>query len=133
MRANQLNVFPPALVSALLTLALSGCGDSNAPTVPPTGAIEITVITASTIGQVDTTAYVVSIDDGGWRSVGVPTRVKIDGLSKARHRITLSGLPTNCSVTSLNPLVVDLDPGLGVLLVSFMVECSLDGPSPWDY
>ena len=132
MRANQRNIMPD-LISALLTLALSGCGDSNAPTAPPTGAIEITVMTTSTIGDVDTTGYVVSIDDGAWRSVGVPTRVEIDGLSKARHRITLSGLGTNCSVTSPNPLLVDLDPGLGTLLLTFMVKCPMEGPFPWDY
>jgi len=133
MRANQRNIIPSALISALLILALSGCGDSNPPTAPPTGTIEITVMTASTIGDVDTTGYVVSIDDGAWRSVGVPTRVEIDGLSKARHSITLSGLPTNCSVTSPNPLVVDLDPDLGTLLLTFMVKCPMEGPFPWDY
>jgi len=90
-------------------------------------------MTTSTIGDVDTTGYVVSIDDGAWRSVGVPTRVEIDGLSKARHSITLSGLPTNCSVTSPNPLLVDVDPDLGTLLLTFMVKCPMEGPFPWDY
>jgi hypothetical protein len=119
------------VLPALATLA---CGrDSTAPAAPKTGAIEITVMTVSTIGLVDTSAYVVSVDNGTWQAVGVPTRVKIGGLAKAIHRIELSGLPANCFNTSDNPLFVDLDPALGTLLITFSVTCSLEGPNPWDY
>jgi hypothetical protein len=131
MRVNQSRLIPALFVfPAFVTLA---CGhDSTAP-VAPTGAIEITVSTVSTIGLVDTTAYMVSVDNGAWQAVGVPTRVKIGGLSKASHRITLSGLPASCYSTSDNPLSVDLNPDLGTLLVTFSVSCSLEGPNPWDY
>ena len=133
MRASQrlAPAFFLFVIPAFVTLA---CGrDSTAPVVPKLGAIEITVSTVSTIGAVDTSAYVVSVDNGSWQSVGVPTRVKIGGLTRATHRIALSGLPANCFSTSDNPLLVDYNPDLGTLLVTFSVTCSLEGPDPWGY
>ena len=133
MRVNQRR-----LVSSLFQLVLPAfvalaCGhDSIAPVAPKTGAIEITVMTVSTIGEVDTTKYSVSVDDGPWQPVGVPTRLKIGGLTRASHRIALTGLAANCYSTSDNPLLVDLNPDLGTLLVTFSVACSLEG-NPWDY
>ena len=133
MRVNR-RLAPAFFLFVLPAFATLACGhDSTAPVTPQTGAIEITVTTASTIGAVDTTAYAVSIDNGAWQQVGVPTRVRIGGLSKASHRITLSGLAANCYVTSDNPLLVDLNPDLGTLLVTFSVSCSLEGPDPWGY
>ncbi|HJP60676.1 MAG TPA: hypothetical protein VJ865_11775 [Gemmatimonadaceae bacterium] len=134
MRVNQGRPGSAFFLFVLPALATLACGrDSTAPVAPKTGAIEITVTTTSTIGQVDTANYVVSIDNGAWQPVGVPTRVKIGGLSRANHSITLSGMPTNCFVTSGNPLLVVVNPDLGTLLVTFSVSCSLEGPSPWDY
>lgn len=131
MRSNRRPALFLFVLPAFVTLA---CGhDSTAPTAPKTGAIEITVTTASSIGAVDTTGYLVSIDDRPWQAVGVPTRVKIGGLTRASHRIALSGLAANCYSTSDNPLSVDFNPDLGTLLVTFSVSCSLQEPNPWDY
>ena len=133
MRVNQ-RLAPAFFLFVLPAFATLACGhDSTAPVAPKTGAIEITVSTVSTIGAVDTTGYLVSVDNGTWQAVGVPTRVKIGGLTKASHRIALSGLPANCASTSDNPLWVDLNPDLGTLLVTFSVSCSPNSPSPWDY
>ena len=133
MRANQSRRFAAFLFFVLLGFTPLACGrDSTAPPLK-TGAIEITVTTASTIGEIDVTAYRVSVDNGAPHTLGVPPRVKIDGLSKAQHSIMLSGLAANCGVTSGNPLVVNLDPDLGTLLVTFSVSCTEGGPNPWDY
>ena len=133
MRVNQsyrVVAFPALL---LLAFTLPACGrDSTAPPLK-TGAIEITVTTTSSIGDVDVTGYRVSIDNGAAQAVGVPARIRIDGLSKAQHTIMLSGLAAKCGVTSGNPLTVDLNPDLGTLLVTFEVACTSDGPYPWDY
>ena len=132
MRVNR-RLGPTSFLFVLPAFVTLACGhDSTAPVSPKTGSIEITVTTVSTIGAVDTTAYAVSID-GVVHQVGVPTRVKIGGLSKASHSIALSGLAANCYVTGDNPLVVDLHPELGTLLVTFSVSCALVGPDPWGY
>ena len=134
MRAHKHYLSPTSLLIGVLAVASLGCGrDSTAPLVPKTGAIEITVTTVSTIGAVDTTGYLVSIDSEGSQAVGASARVRIDGLNRSSHRITLSGLPANCYTTSDNPLSVDINPDLGTLLVTFSVACSLNGPGPWDY
>jgi len=131
MRVSQRYLSPTFLLIAVVTV---GCGrDSTAPEIAKTGAIEITVSTTSTIGQVDTTGYMVRIDDDVWRAVGVPTRVRIDGVSRAMHRVTLSGLAANCYVAQDNPMLVNVDPELGTLLVTFSVNCSPSGPDPWGY
>jgi hypothetical protein len=133
-----MRVFPRYLVSRLIVFALpllvaAGCGhDSTAPT-PQTGAIEITVMTTSSIGQVDTTQYQVSVDNGAWQPVGVPTRVRIGSLTRARHYVMLAGLAANCGTTSDNPVVFDLDPELGTLLLTFTVDCAPPHPDPWGY
>ena len=132
MRVNR-RLAPAVFLFVLPAFATVACAhDSTAPAAKM-GAIEITVSTVSRIGQVDTANYAVSIDNGAWQRVGVPTRVRIGSLSKANHRITLSGLATNCYSTSDNPLLVDLNPALGTLLVTFSVSCSMAGPNPWDY
>jgi len=131
MRVSQRYLSPTFLLSALVML---GCGrDSTAPVTAKTGAIEITISTLSTIDQVDTAGYMVRIDNDAWRAVGVPTRVRIDGVSRAVHTVTLTGLAASCSVDHQNPLSVDVNPDLGTVLVTFSVSCSPSGPDPWGY
>lgn len=133
MRVTPRYPAPPFLVFVLAAFAAFGCGhDSTAP-APKTGAIQITVSTVSTIADVDTASYQVSVDNGAWQAVGVPARLRIDGLTKAKHRIELSGVALDCAVTGGNPLWVDLNPDAGTLLVTFSVECAPGGLSPWDY
>ena len=104
--------FLPSSFLALVPLAFATlvCGrDSTAPiVVPKTGAVEVTITTTSTIGEVDLTRYQVRIDLGRWVNVGVPTRVTIDGVSKASHRIELSGFAAHCAAVS-NPRQIEVD------------------------
>ena len=133
MRVTSQYLASRFIVFALPVLVALGCGhDSTAP-APKTGAIEITVVTTSSIGAVDTTQYQVSVDNGPRRAVGVPTRVLIGGLTKATHFVNLYGMPANCGTTSDNPIAFDLNPDLGTLLLTFSVNCAPYEPSPWDY
>ena len=117
------------LLPALLAM---GCGQGS--TEPaPTGAIEVTVLTTTSIGEVDTEHYLITVDNNPAHRIGAPTVFRISGLTKGPHSVRLSGLPGNCLVTHQNPLLIDLDPTLGTLLLTFSVNCGPLTDSPWDY
>ncbi|HJQ12044.1 MAG TPA: hypothetical protein VJ840_13525 [Gemmatimonadaceae bacterium] len=136
MRAENRFTTPTFLALVPLLFAMPGCGrDSTAPILPalPKGAVEVTITTTSTIGEIDITRYQVRIDLGQWVNVGVPTQVRIEGVTKANHRIELGGLAANCAVIGGNPRQIAVDPDLGTLLVSFSVSCTPESWNPWDY
>ena len=122
-------------LAASLTL---GCDDSNGPAapVPPTGAIEITVSTASAVSDIDPDGYTLSIDGGPGQPVAVNGAVRIGALPNGKHLVRLDGLAANCSVDGANPLSVDVIAENTALPVSFSVSCTVQiygGQGDWDY
>ena len=87
-------------LAAILTL---GCDDSRPPAGPVTGAIEITVATASASIDIDPDGYSLSIDGGPGLPVGVNAAVTIGALPTGKHLVRLDGVAPNCSVSGTNP------------------------------
>lgn len=121
-------------LAAILTL---GCGDSTgplAPAPPPTGAIEVTVLTESASVDVDPDGYTLSVDGGSSQAVGVNATVTIGALSTGTHLLRLDGLAVNCSVSGANPRSVDVIVDERASPVSFSVTCvTTTGKGDWDY
>ena len=118
---------------AVLTL---GCRDSTPTAVaPPTGAIEITVSTASSVIDRDIDGYLLIIDGGPGKHLEVDTALTIRDLPMGKHLVRLDGLAPNCWVSGSNPRSVDVIRGARSP-VSFEVACSAKSepdPDGWDY
>jgi hypothetical protein len=116
-------------------ILILGCGDSIGPGVPTTGSIEITVSTASAPTDIDPDGYALRIDDELRQAIDVNGAVTIGALPRGRYLVRLDGLATNCSVSSTNPLWVNVI-STRVSRVSFSVSCIAmtdTGPGGWDY
>lgn len=74
-------------------------------TVPATFTITCTALTGdltvntSTTGSSQPTSYSVSVDGGGSQTIDANGSVTFTGLTAGSHTITLSGVPSNCSVS----------------------------------
>jgi hypothetical protein len=127
------------LAAAFLGLAgvlILGCGDSAGPAAPPTGAIEITVSTASASVDIDPNGYSVSVDGRPGQAVGVNAAVTFGSLSTGTHLVQLGDLALNCSVSGTNPRSVDVNADGAASPVSFAVSCiamTETGAGDWDY
>jgi hypothetical protein len=127
----------------LTPMLTMGCGDSPGPIVPTTGAIEITVSTASENVAVDPDGYVLSVvAEPGLRiwlpahSVGVNAIVTVVALPTGKYLVRLDGLAPNCSVSGTNPRSVDVITDEAASTVSFSVSCLAQtdtGAGDWDY
>lgn len=120
-------------LAAMLTL---GCNDSNGPAAPMTGAIEITVWTASADVDIDPDGYTLSIDGRPGQAVGVNAALTIGALSSGKHFVRLDGVAPNCSVGGANPRLVDVIADEAAAPVSFSVSCIAKGDTgagEWDY
>jgi Tol biopolymer transport system component len=107
----------------LSAIALIGCSDS---TEPRTGSIKATVITTSAVEDRDVDGYLVSVDAGAQFLIGVSAALTIGDLDAGIHTVSLEGLAPNCTVTSPNPVNVDIvtsgDPSV-TTPVTFSVAC----------
>ena len=120
-------------LASVLTL---GCGDSTAPAAPTTGAIAISVSTASAPIDVDPDGYTLSIDGRPGQAVGVNATLTIGALPEGSHLLRLDGLAPNCSVRGPTPLSVDVIADNRASVASFSVLCSAkdgSGAGDWDY
>jgi hypothetical protein len=134
MRPTPYHLAAPFLGLAwILTL---GCGgDSIGPAAPePTGRIEVTVSTASESIYIDPDGYTVSIDNRPGPKVGVNATLTLGSLSPGTHFVRIGDLAANCSVTSANPVSVDVHADGAASPVSFAVSCvPYSGGGDWDY
>lgn len=106
-------------LAAILTL---GCNDFNAPAAPMTGTLEINVFTSGASIDFDPDGYVIGVDTGPQRAVGVNTTETFPELPPGSHLVRLEGLSPNCSVRGTGKLSVDVTAG-GKAVALFAVSC----------
>lgn len=81
-------------------------------------------LTSTTTGDdPDPDGYTVSIDGGAGQAVPVNGNVLLSNVAAGDRSLQLSGIATNCSVTSPNPLVVTV-PFADTVAAAFDVDCS---------
>lgn len=118
-RFGTLRCSPPCLAA----IALIGCTDS---TEPLTGSIKATVTTTSAVEDRDADGYLLRVEPGPQFLIGVSGVLTIGDVEAGMHAVSLEGLAPNCTVTSANPVNVDVvtsaDPGV-TTPVSFSVVC----------
>jgi len=129
------NCYLGASFLALAAIMTVGCGDSNGPVAPTTGAIRITVSTTSAIIDIDPDGYYLTIDGGPVHFVGVNSTWTVAALPIGSHLVRLDGLAQNCGVNGANPLSVYVTTDKPPSPASFSVACLTlkTEPGPWDY
>ena len=91
------------------------------PPPPPVGNI---AITTSTTGQnFDPDGYTVTLDGDTSSHIGINTNITLSSVSAGDHSLSLSGVASNCAVTSANPQTVTVPSG-GTAQASFAITCA---------
>jgi hypothetical protein len=104
-------------VVAVTTILGAGCKDSTS--LPPTGAIRVTV---TTIGVDVDDGYTVSVDGGPFRGVRVNDDFTVASYPVGDHSVRLDAVAPNCVVNGTNPRRVTVVPDETVV-AEFSVRC----------
>ena len=102
------------------------CAAPPPPPPPPPATGNLTVRTTTT-GSNLPAGYTLTLDTGQSGTIGANDSVTATGIAAGDHRLTLSGLPGNCTLASPNPQVVTITAG-ATTQASFSISCSAAGP-----
>src|SRR5881398_1587171 len=101
----------------------------DCPTVPPpTGDL---TVTAATTGQdLDPDGYIVTVDGGRSRSLGINTSTTYPGLTATSHTVELTGIAGNCTVSGQNPRTITV--ATSGTTTTFTISCAALPPPTGD-
>jgi hypothetical protein len=88
---------------------------------PTAGSLQI--VTSTSGADWDPDGYAVTVDGGRSQPIGLDGRLILANLSAAAHRVQLSSVATNCSVSGANPARVTVPSG-GSVDLTFAVVCA---------
>jgi len=112
----------------LLPLSIVGCSTSSegpvGPSGPSTGAVEVTSATQGS--TLDPDGYQLTLDGGLAQALEINASLTIADLPAGAHTLRLSGLASNCTLGTPNPLTATVPAG-GTARVAFDVGCSAPG------
>lgn len=94
---------------------------------PTTG--NLTVVTTSSGQNVPTAEYTLTLDGTSNQLIPPNGQITFAGLPPGSHQVALSGLPTNCTLTSANPVTVTVVAGQ-TATITFTVNCTALPPPP---
>ena len=120
-RRTSRSALVSAGLSGALLLAAAGC-DSAAG--PETGSAQVMVTTAG--ADFDLDGYVVSVDAGAARALGVNDTKTFSDLSAGTHSVSLAGVASNCAVSGSNPRPAIINRS-DTTSVAFEVSCVATG------
>ena len=90
-------------------------------TAPPAPG-DLTVSTTTTGSDLDPDGYAVTVDGSQSKAIATNGNVSFSGLAAGDHRVALSGVAGNCSVSGDNPRTVTVPAG-GTGSTTFSVSC----------
>jgi len=106
-------------------LASAACGEGSAdplaPSLGPTGSIQIT--TSTTGWNLDADGYVATVE-GAMGAVSASGTTTISGVPVGSRNVSLDGISPNCSVSGANPVTVQVLDG-ATASVAFAATCAL--------
>jgi hypothetical protein len=109
------------------TVAVTAGGNTPAPFVVTCAATtgSLTVTTSTSGSDLDPDGYTVTVDGSTSQSITTNNSggVTFSNLSAASHTVALTGVASNCSVTSANPMSVTVPAG-GVGHADFAISCT---------
>ena len=89
---------------------------------------DLTVSTTTTGSDLDPDGYTVTVDGSQSQAIATNGSVTFSGLAAGDHRVALSGVAGNCSVSGANPQTVSVPAG-GTASTTFSVSCSTTPPA----
>ena len=95
-------------------------------TTPPG---DLTVTTSTGGSSLDPDGYTVAVDGGPGQAIGINSSVTFSGVSAGSHTVALSGVESNCSVSSPDPQTATVPSG-GTVTVSFSASCATPNRPP---
>jgi len=123
--ANPRTVSLIAGLVAATTFSVSCTAPPPPPPPPTTG--NLTVSTSTSGSNLPSGGYTVTVDGSASQSIGTNGSVTFTGLSAGNHSVTLSGVPSNCTVSGSNPQTVSVPAG-GTATATFSVSCAAPPP-----
>jgi hypothetical protein len=106
------------------TVTVTGGGTASAAfTISCTALAGSLTVTTATSGPDQPSGYTVAVSGGGSQSIGASGSVTFPGLSTGSHTVTLSGTPSNCSVSGGSSQTVTVTAG-GTASAAFTISCT---------
>ena len=99
----------------------------SVPCTTPPG--DLTVTTSTGGSSLDPDGYTVAVDGGPGQAIGINSSVTFSGVSAGSHTVALSGVASNCSVSSPDPQTATVPSG-GTVTVSFSASCATPNRPP---
>src|SRR5690242_18182347 len=103
---------------------------STSPPPPPTTG-DLTVSAVTTGLDLDPDGYTVTVDGAQSQALGVNASVTYTGLTAADHSVEISGVASNCTVSSANPQTASVPAGATAHL-TFDITCAALPPTTGD-
>ena len=97
---------------------------SCAASPPATGSL---TVTTTTTGSNLPAGYTLTLDTGQSGTIGANASVTAAGIPAGDRTLTLSGVPSNCTLASPNPQIVAITAG-ATTRASFAISCAAAGP-----
>jgi len=97
---------------------------SCAASPPATGSLTVTTMTT---GSNLPAGYTLTLDTGQSGTIGANASVTAAGIPAGDRTLTLSGVPSNCTLASPNPQIVAITAG-ATTRASFAISCAAAGP-----
>ena len=111
--------------TAQASFAIS-CAAPPPPPPPPPATGSLTVTTTTTGSSVPA-GYTLTLDTGQSGTIGANASVTAAGIPAGDRTLTLSGVPSNCTLASPNPQIVAITAG-ATTRASFAISCAAAGP-----
>jgi hypothetical protein len=83
----------------------------------------LTVTTVTSGSDQDPDGYSVALDGAASQPIGINASITLPNLAGSSHRVELTGVAANCSVSGTNPRAVTVAPG-GSETVTFRISCT---------
>jgi WD40 repeat protein len=108
------------VATAGITVSVAFNVTCAAPEPVETGVLRVSSSTSGV--DLDPNGYIVAVDPGESRSIGLVDEVRLEGVLAGTRSVRLSGLADNCGVQGDNPVTAEV-PADGEVAVAFVVRC----------
>ena len=112
------------------TVTVTAGGTATAAfTITCTALTGSVTVSTTTSGPNQPSGYTVAVSGASSQAIGTNTTVTFSNLVAGSHTVTLSGIASNCSVTSSNPQTVTVPAG-GTAQATFTISCTAPNVPP---
>jgi hypothetical protein len=115
---RTINVSPSQTTQVPFSISCAGPG-------PTTGTLEVT--TSTTGENQDPDGYTLVVDEGASQPIGLSATLTLANVTSGVHRVELTGIASNCTVSGSNPRNATVNAGQ-TARVAFTIACTAAAP-----